>query len=134
MKNFALLLSIILLATVSSCKKKTDAHIPPDMQFKTGGNYTSGDLTMNHGDSIHVGIVITKKEDDLRTFNISYAYDGASSATTWFNYTMTTAEYTGYDHDFWIHSRNVAGSEKWTFTVVDRDGNLTQKSITLTVQ
>lgn len=129
---FILLTGFIVLA--SSCKKETDAHIPPDLAFKTASGYTSGDATIAMGDSVLVGVVITKKEDDLRTLNISYAYDGATSSTTSINYVMTTAEYGGYDHDFWIHSRNQAGSEKWTFTVTDRDGNLAQKSFTLTVQ
>lgn len=134
MKKLAFFLLIAVASLAASCKKSTDAHIPPDLAFKTGGNYTSGDRTIAHGDSILVGVVITKKEDDLRTLNIGYAYDGASSSTTFLNYVMTSAEYGGYDHDFRIVTRNQAGTEKWTFTVTDRDGNITQKSITLTVQ
>jgi hypothetical protein len=134
MKNFIIIICTVLVSMSMSCKKKTDAHIPPDLAFKTGAGYTTGDVTIVHGDSILVGIIITKKEDDLRTFNISYAYDGASSPTTLLTYTMTPAEYGGWSHDYWIHSRNVAGSERWTFTVVDRDGNIAQKVITLTVQ
>lgn len=134
MKKLLFIAFSAIITLSFSCKKNVDAHIPPDMAFTTGAGYTSGNATIMHGDSIKVGIVITKKEDDLRTFNISYAYDGASSSTTYLNYTMTAAEYGGWSHEYIIHSRNVAGSEKWTFTVVDRDGNLTQKSITLTVQ
>lgn len=134
MKKYLLFLFIGITAFAVSCKKETDAHIPPDLAFKTGGNYTSADRTIAQGDSVLVGIVITKKEDDLRTLNISYAYDGATTSTTSINYVMTSAEYGGYDHDFWIHSRSQAGTEKWTFTVTDRDGNLAQKSFTLTVQ
>jgi hypothetical protein len=133
MKKF-LILTIGIFALITSCKKETDAHIPPDLAFKTGGNYTAGDATVTAGDSILVGIIVTKKEDDLRTFNISYAYDGASSTTTFYNYTMTTAEYTGYDHDFWITTRSTPGTERWVFTVTDRDGNLAQRTINLTVQ
>ena len=134
MKKYLFLFLIAVIGMTASCKKETDAHIPPDLSFKTGSNYTSGDRSITQGDSILVGVVITKKEDDLRTLNISYAYDGASSTTTFYNYVMTTAEYGGYSHDFWIRTRNQAGTEKWVFTVTDRDGNLAQKSITLTVQ
>lgn len=118
--------------SLSSCKKEEDPHIPPDMQFKTGAMYTSADATIPQGDTITVGIVVTKTEDDLRTFNVSYSYDGGTNTTS-SNYTMTAAEYTGYDHDYQIIARSQAGTEKWTFTVTDRDGNVTQKSITLTV-
>ncbi|HEU4719504.1 MAG TPA: hypothetical protein VFU15_16790 [Bacteroidia bacterium] len=134
MKNLILILAVTAGAFLSSCKKNKDAHIPPDLEFKTGGNYTSGDRSVTHGDSVLVGITITKKEDDLKTFNISYAYDGASTTTSHYNYVMTSAEYGGYDHDFWIVTRNQAGTEKWVFTVTDRDGNLAQKAISLTVQ
>lgn len=134
MKNFIITLSIAALAFTASCKKNKDAHIPPDLEFKTAAGYTSNDRSIAHGDSILVGVTITKMEDDLRTLNISYAYDGSAATTTHFNYAMTSAEYTGYNHDFWLVTRSVAGTEKWTFTVTDRDGNLAQKTINLTVQ
>lgn len=134
MKQLLLILISAAIALTVSCKKETDAHIPPEISFKTGAGYTSGDCTINPGDSILVGVVIIKKEDELRTLNISYAYDGSTSSSTSVNYVMTAAEYGGYDHDFRIHSRNQAGTEKWIFTVTDRDGNLAQKSFTLTVQ
>jgi hypothetical protein len=137
MKQLRLLLSVtalIIFSGFSSCKKEVDAHVPPDMAFKTGAGYTSADATLAQGDSITVGVNITKTEDDLRTFNIGYAYDGAGSSTTYYNYVLTAAEYLSYSHDHVLHTRNQAGTEKWTFTVTDRDGNVTQKSITLTVQ
>lgn len=133
MKKFLFLPAIIVLM-LTSCKKENDAHIPPEITFQSGSGYTTGDATINAGDSVLVGVRITKKEDDLRTLNISYAYDGATSSVTFLNYTMTAAEYGGFSHDYWIHARNQPGTEKWTFTVTDRDGNLAQKSLTLTVQ
>ena len=136
MKHLTGILVVTAIVTVlfTSCKKETDAHIPPDMSFVTGADYTSADVTIAQGDSIHVGVVVHKTEDDLRTFNISYAYDGSTTYTSGYTYTLTTAEYENFFHDHMIYSRNQAGSEKWTFTVTDRDGNVTQKSITLTVQ
>jgi len=136
MKHFTAILSftaVLLLSGFSSCRKEADAHVPPEMNFVTGAGYTSADVTLAQGDSILVGVVVHKTEDDLRTFNISYAYDGAANSTTLYNYVLTAAEYLNFSHDHVIHTRNQAGSEKWTFTVTDRDGNVTQKSITLTV-
>lgn len=133
MKNFIFILGIAVLTLASSCKKNKDAHVPPELTFSTAAGYTSTDRTIMHGDSVLVGVTITKKEDDLRTLNISYAYDGGSSVTL-LTYTMTPAEYTGFSHDYTLHTRNAAGIEKWIFTVTDRDGNLAQKSFTLTVQ
>jgi hypothetical protein len=135
MKNIISILSIAALLSMSaSCKKNKDAHVPPGLSFKTGAGYTSGNVTIQHGDSVLVGVIITKEEDDLRTLNLSHAYDGATTTTTQFTYTMTAAEYTGFNHDYYIVSRNTPGTEQWIFTVTDRDGNLAQKGITLTVQ
>lgn len=127
-------LILLLLCTASSCKKQVDPHVPPDLSFSTGAGYTSTDVTLNQGDSILVGVAVHKTEDDLRTFNISYAYDGNANSTTYYNYVLTVAEYESFGHDHIIHTRNQSGTEKWIFTVTDRDGNVTQKSITLTVQ
>jgi hypothetical protein len=46
MKNKQTTLVLLLLVAIfafSSCKKKKkkDEHIPPDVSFKSGGNYTS---------------------------------------------------------------------------------------------
>jgi hypothetical protein len=130
--SVAILLLVIL---VTSCKKKkTDPHVPPTVELKTGGIYTSGDRTLNKKDTITVGITATKTEDDLKSYNVSYLFDGNTTSTTFFNYVMTTAEVNSYSYDIKIVCRNQAGTEKWVFSVVDRDGNITQKTIVLTVQ
>lgn len=131
----AILGLIVLVGIATGCKKKeVDAHIPPDVVFKTGATYLSGDATVGMQDTLLVGIVVTKTEDDLKSYNVSYAFDGATSTTTFYNYLMESSEFESYSKDVEIITRNQAGTEKWYFTIVDRDGNMTQKTITLTVQ
>lgn len=132
--KLTLLLFLAIIVSVAACKKKKDPHVPPDVKFKTGGNYVSGDVTKAQGDSILVGVVVTKTEDDLKSYNVSYAYDGAGTTTTFYNYLMNSSEYNVYSKDLYLHLRNQAGSERWVFSIVDRDGNITQKTITVTVQ
>ena len=128
------LLFLIFIISVSlSCKKKKDAHIPPDVAFTTGTGYLSSDAAAGRSDSLKVGITATKTEDDLKSYNVSYAYDGAGTTTTFFNYYLSASEYQSYSKDIGIVTRNQAGSEKWIFSIVDRDGNITQKTIVLTV-
>lgn len=134
MKTHLSVLFIALILLTAACKKKKDAHVPPDMSFKTGSSYTSGDKTINKKDSILVGIIVKKTEDDLKSYNVSYAYDGATTTTTFYNYVLSSAEANYYEKDIWIKSRNQVGTEKWSFTILDRDGNISQKSILLTVQ
>lgn len=142
MKTITLKKSLSLLAflftasllTLSSCKKEEDEHVPPDMVFKTGSNYTSANKIVAPGDSVLVGVIITKKEDDLKSFNVSVSYDASPVTNNLFNYFMTTAEYGYYSKDLWLKARNQAGTESLFFSVTDKDGNITQKSIVLTVQ
>jgi len=118
-----------------NCKKKpVDAHVPPNVTYKTGGKFISDNCTLPKQDTVMVGMTATKTEDNLKSYNVSYAYDGASTTTTFFNYYLAEAEYNGYSKDVTIITRNQAGSERWVFSVVDRDGNITQKTIVITVQ
>ena len=126
------ILSILFLVgtfAIFSC----DKHIPPHIEFKTGVDYTSSDTTVTQGDTITVGIIAQKKEDEMKTYNISYAYDGASSTTTKETFSLSGAQQEHYEKDYSFVTRNLAGTEKWTFTITDRDGNIAKKSIILTV-
>ncbi len=139
MKKLIIIIFVILV-TVTSCKKKTtsqagvDPRIPPDMTLKTGDKYVNADKTINKQDTILIGVVVTKTEDNLTSFNGSVSYDGASTTTSFFNHQCTSAEYGGYSVDLNYYVRNQTGSEKITLSVVDRDGNISKKIITLTVQ
>ncbi len=134
-KHIFLFVAIAFLFTSAACKKKkVDPHVPPDVRLKTDAPYTSTDKSLNKKDTILVGIVVTKTEDDLKSYNVSYFYDGIATGTTYYNYFMADNEKTGYEKDIKISTRNQAGTEKWVFTIIDRDGNMTQKTITLNVQ
>ncbi len=128
-------LAVVLISSsffIVSCEK--DARTPPDMSFKTGSTYVSADVTLPMDTTIKVGITATKTEDELNTYNVSYAYDGATTTTTSQTFELTKDDEESYTKDVNITTRSVAGTEKWSFTITDKDGNTTVKSITLTVQ
>ena len=139
MKKINLLIFVALIA-ITGCKKKAtntagvDPRVPPNMTLKTGGKYTSADKTVNKQDTILIGIVCTKTEDNLTTINGSYSFDGASTTNSFYNHQCLSTEYTGFSVDVNYYVRNQTGTEKLTLSVVDRDGNITKKIITLTVQ
>ena len=124
------LLVLGMSLSFSACKK--DEREPPEVAFKTTSGYTFANATVGQGDSLMVGITATKTEDELLTYNVSYAYDGASTTTTSQSFSIPDGA-TTYDKDVTIVTRNQAGSERWVFTVTDRDGNITSKEFTLTV-
>jgi len=132
--NILLSLAAALVLVASACKKEKDAHIPPDVVLKSTAGYTYQDGIAGLQDTLTVGVTVTKTEDDLKSLNLSYSYDGSSTKTTSFNYTVPDNEKEGFSKDIDLITRNQAGTEKWIVTVVDRDGNITQKSFTLTVQ
>lgn len=133
MKNYIIIILLVLSAI--SCKKgKADPHIPPDVELRSGTKFITSDCTLGKQDSVWVGISAHKTEDDLKSYNVSYAYDGVSTTTTFFNELLKSTEYYNYAKDVMIVTRNVAGTERWVFSIVDRDGNITQKTINITVQ
>ena len=126
--NFSLAV-LTLSIIIASC----DPHVPPSIEFKTGGNYTSEDVTVQAGSTITVGIVARKKEDDMKTYNISYAYDGVKSTTTKETFRLSGAEEKNYDKDYTFTVRNQAGVEDWFFVITDRDGNIAKLKLRITV-
>ena len=132
-KLFPMLLLAIAFSTFSSCEK--DEGKLPDIEFLTGGAYVSADKVVGQGEVIVVGIKASKTEDKdvLKTFNVSVSYDGGPS-TTVSNVTLTSAQEDTYTADIPLVMRSQAGTERYTFTVVNRDGLTNSVSLTLTVQ
>ncbi len=131
-----LILSIVFCSLVifySGCEKEKEEEIPPEISFKTGATYTSSDVTVAPGSSVTVGIVVVKVEDDLKSYNVSVAYDGATTTTTIQDFTIPDAEKEHYEKDVTFSVRNMVGTEKYYFTITDSDGNIAQLSLTITV-
>ena len=120
----------LVLALLTGCRKETDPRVPPSMSFRTGNGYTSGNDTVPPADTLLIGVVIDKTEDPLIALNVSVAYDGAGSSTV--ENLSISGEHV--EHDQQVITRAQAGSEEWIFSVTDRDGNITTRSLTLTVQ
>lgn len=123
----------ILMVGISSCEK--DEGKLPNISFKTTAGYTSADKTVAAGDTVLVGINASKSEEEdvLKTFNISKSVDGGSSSTVQ-NVTLTTAQQDTYTQDFQLVAGAAGHTEKYTFTVSNRDGLTNSLNVTLTVQ
>jgi hypothetical protein len=135
-KTYKLLsLSIFFMAVIflTACGEK-DEHVKPNVSFKTGATYVSADKTVGKDSVITVGIIAKKTEDELKTLNVSYALDGATTTTTFNTLTLTKAEEDGFEKDVTIKTRSQAGTERWVFTVTDRDGNIANVEFKLTVK
>ncbi len=128
---FALLLAVV---SFSSCKKEEDAGLLPNISFKTGTGYVSSDIILKKDTTITVGIIASKAEaaDVLKTFDASKILDGGASVS-FLNEALTGTNGDAYSKDITITTRNVAGTEKYTFTVLNRDGLKNSVSLIITV-
>jgi hypothetical protein len=129
--SFSTLITVVAVL-ISSCEK--DKMIPPTIDFTTGAGYVSADghLAVNTAFKIGVTAKRTEPNDDLKTFIVTRAYDGGAE-TTIDNVTIPTAQAGEFTKDYDLTTRNQNGTEKYTFTVTNRDGLITTKSITITV-
>lgn len=127
--RITLLLSLIFL--IASCKKD---NTPPDLQFKTGANYTYANLTLGLGGSFTVGLIANKVTDDLNLIYTEVAYDGTNSPNRIFHTYMNSSERKHAERNITITCRNQAGTERWVFNVNDADGRISKKEIKVTVQ
>lgn len=130
---FSLLLLAVSFSTITSCEK--DEGKLPDIEFKTGTGYVSADKIVGQGEVIVVGIKAAKTEDKdvLKSFDVSVSFDGGPS-TSIQTKTLSGNEGDNYEVDIPLIMRSQAGTEKYTFTVVNRDGLVNSVSLTLTVQ
>ncbi len=126
-----LILSVLIFFS-ASCKK--DEGKLPNIAFKTGGIYTSTDTPVSRGAVVTMGITASKAEDKdvLKTFDASRVYDGGAPES-FFSETLSGSNEDNYNKDITITTRNMAGTEKYTFTVVNKDGLKNSVRLTLTV-
>ena len=137
MKTLLIRCSFIILITTAvallpSCKK--DKMIPPTIDFTSGAGYVSADghLAVNTAFKIGVTAKRTEPNDDLKTFIVTKSYDGGAEATIE-NVTIPSAQAGEFTTEYPFTTRNQGGTEKYTFTVTNRDGLITTKSITIIV-
>jgi len=129
---FYSLLFALLGFSIQSCDE--DEGKRPDIEFKTGGNYTSSDVTVANGDTLLIGIHAAKTEDEdvLKHFNVSVSADGAA-ATSIYDEDLMGADQDQYDEDFNFPIPPFPGHNyKLTATVTNRDGLTNSVSLTVT--
>ena len=135
MKNvFSILLLSVIMIAFSACQNKITL---PDLAFKTDTGYVFDDMTVGQGDTITVGISASaaKKSQILKTFKASKIYDNdTQSLDNFLTETLTSAQESEYTKDIEIIARNQAGTESYTFSILDDEGLENSISLTLTVQ
>lgn len=134
MRKFQLLAGLLLitgLGLFTSCSKDdTTEDLTPTMNFVGGSGFISDDATLGAGELFKVGVNASANSTSstklvnfkvVRTFdNIAYTVIDSTFSSSTFNLSFTTAAYP------------VAGSERWTFTIKDKDGESKELAFVIT--
>lgn len=138
--NSILILTILLCVSILNSCKKDDAMKPPTISFKTGGSYISSSVSLSAGSVVLIGIEAEKsesegeEEDVLNHFNISRSLNGGTDVSV-YNADLTSALEEHYEYDFSTTvSTTIGDTEKYTFTITNRDGLTGQVNLTITAQ
>ena len=129
----SILFLVMVFGIISfSCNK--DEMIPPTIDFTTGTGYTSADSHIILAADFKIGVTAkrTEDKDDLKTFVVTVSYNNGAE-TTIDNVTIPAAQAGEFTKDYDLTTRNTAGTEKYSFTVTNRDGLITTRAIIITV-
>lgn len=128
---YALLIIAIMSVSFASCEK--DAGKLPNIAFKTGTGYTSADATVGKNAAVLIGINASKAEgkDVITKFTITKSVNSGAANTV---YTQDVTNGDSFDYDYSLTTDSTAQTDKYTFTVVNKDGITNNVSLTLTVQ
>jgi len=125
MKNLVKLTLIIFIAAgiFTSCKKD-ESRPNPTMSFVTDAGYTFQDVSLNEGDTARVGLDCNWNGTDLLTSLKQYYNDDLAQTTP-----FTTPFESGILTTTLTKTANE--TEKYTFEVIDANGQKTSLSLTL---
>ena len=134
MKNIKFKLFIALLTvsalTFTACTTEDPEPTKPKLNFLAGDGYTSTDGDIVSGSDFKVGLTASH-DSKIETLVVTVSYDGGTQVSP-LNCTLcdTTINKETFTIDFMNTVENKPGNETWFFTIADKDGNSTTKSIT----
>lgn len=134
MKNFKFKMLIALITvsalTFNSCTTEDPEPTKPQLNFLAGDDYKSGDGDIVSGSDFKVGLTASH-DSKIETLEITVSLDGSTPVAP-LNCTLcdTTFNEKSFTIDFINTVQNAPGTETWNFTIADKDGNSTTKSIT----
>ena len=133
MKKLVSYLAVALLfVSVASCEK--DKGLLPNIAFITTDGYTYQDGAVSVGSDLKAGITASKAEDKdvLTKFTVTRSVNGGAEEEV-LSEDLTGEDGNSFSADVNFTTGSTPGTEKYTFTVVNRDGLINNVRFTLTV-
>ncbi|MEZ4790132.1 MAG: hypothetical protein R2811_08960 [Flavobacteriales bacterium] len=130
LRSTALLALGITLVSASCNRDDDESSVNPTIQFVIEEGYTYQSDTVAVSDTLLVGVRISKGDDGLNIFKVLSKYDnGAEEVQDSLPIGTET-----FAFDKVIRIRPVAGTERWTFSVQETDGDIIRRALTFTVE
>ena len=133
-KTIYLFAALVIAGTlfISSCQKDDPIVIPPAINFVTGGDYISSDVTLYTNQEFKVGINANKdaeSENKLSNFKIVRTYNNIP-------YTALDSTLNGdyFSIEIIANSHPLVGEERWTYTITDEAGESSEVSMVITTE
>lgn len=122
----------LMLFTVGCSKEATspDDSKAAYIAFKVDTGYAYQDMVADTSDTLHFEVTATRGTDPIVRFRLDRTYDGGAVVTT----DSLVVESSPFVFERDLVTRDHTGTEKWTCTVWENDGDRTVRSLTLTVQ
>jgi len=140
MKKTIYLFGLLLLAgamVFTACKKDEDDPTPVDLTpvltFIGNAGYTSADATLTVGSTFKVGVNAaenTTSKKNIETFKVVRTFNNTPT-TVYEEDNIGSANYTWEDD---LTANAIAGTERWTFTVTDKDNLVKELVLNITTE
>lgn len=129
---FILVLAVIGVSILSSCKKKDSGPTDPNpaLGLVSTAGYTYQDVSLPVGSPFKIGVRCSSSEATgalLTHLNISQLFQSKPGTAFDTAFTVST-----FSRDFEYVAQAVTGQETWTITVKDSNGNTAIKSFIIT--
>jgi hypothetical protein len=136
MRKFQLLAGLLLITGMglfTSCSKDSTDDLTPSMNFIGGSGLVSADATLNTGELFSFGVNASANSSSgtkLKTFKIVRTFNNIP--VTVVDTTFSGNGVSTYNEQFMAYAAPAAGSERWTFTVTDKDSESKELSFNIT--
>lgn len=126
-------MALLLAGLLAGCEKEdnaVDGTSAADITFRTDSGYTYTSDTVSLSDTLRVVMIAAEGTDELTSFVLTVTYDNAQPVGT----DTVPINANPFLFEKYVITRAVPGTEKWTFAVLEGDGDRTQRSLTFVTQ
>jgi hypothetical protein len=135
MRKFQLLAGLLLitgLGLFTSCSKDSTEDLTPSINFIGGTDYVTGDKILDAGAEFKFGINASANANSgkkLTNFKVVRTFNNVPDQVL-----DTTFSVDNFNQSYITNANTEIGTERWTFTITDKDGESKELSFVITTK